>query len=398
MDALKDIIKENQLWICLDCGKCGSICPITRMETRTYTSPRTLIEKAVRASMEGVMEEPLFWSCLTCMRCSEVCPSSVHFSEFIRQARKLARDHNRFGDCTHGEMIQTWGRMMTNPDLRQNRLNWVSNDLKFSDDSDTLYFVGCLPYYDTLFKSLNVEGIEIARAAVKIMNHLGIKPQVLADERCCGHDQLWEGDTETFRALAGLNIEKLKASGAKRIVSTCPECVRTLKLDYPQVVGSHGLAVMHISELLAESGISLPEADSNSPAVRVTFQDPCRLGRHLGVFDPPRQVLTALGLELSEMAHHAESSQCCGTSCWRACGQVSKRIQVERLEEARATGAEILVTACLKCQIHLKCAQNDALLSEKIHIPIRDLTTLVAEKLTGQPQHAEPQEVPVGQR
>lgn len=397
MNPLQNLIKENQLWYCLDCGKCGSVCPVTRASS-VYTSPRTLIETAVHRDMEAVISEPLFWACLTCKRCSDVCPSNVHFAEFVREARTIARPLERRGDCTHGEVIQTWGRMMTNPAMRQKRLDWISADLKIAKKSDTLFFTGCAPYFEPMFAKLGVQAEEGLRAAVRILNHLGIQPQVLADERCCGHDQLWEGDTDTFRALAALNLEKLKASGAKRIVSACPECVRTLKLDYPQYVGSHGLEVMHISELLAESGIPLPEADSNSPAMRVTFQDPCRLGRHLGVFDPPRQVLAALGLELSEMAHHAGSSQCCGTSCWRACGQVSKRLQVERLEEARDTGAEVLVTTCLKCQIHLKCAQNDPLLGEKIHIPIRDLTTLVAEKLTGQPQHAKAQEVPVGQR
>jgi Fe-S oxidoreductase len=88
-----------------------------------------------------------------------------------------------------------------------------------------------------------------------------------------------------------------------------------------------------------------------------------------------------LGLELREMERTRNTSLCCGTSCWRACGQVSKSIQVDRLREARATGAETLVTTCLKCQIHLKCAQEDPILGEQINIQIRDLTTLVAEML-----------------
>ena len=183
MNTLQEMITANRLWYCLDCGKCGATCPISRFETRRYTSPRILIEKSGHGNLDEVMDDPLFWSCLTCRRCSEVCPSGVHFSEYLRQARNLARDHNRFGDCSHSEMIQTWGRMMTNPDQRQNRLGWLREDLKFSDDSDTLYFVGCMPYFEPLFRKYNVEGVEIAQAAVKIMNHLGIKPQVLADER-----------------------------------------------------------------------------------------------------------------------------------------------------------------------------------------------------------------------
>ena len=226
------------------------------------------------------------------------------------------------------------------------------------------------------------------------LNHLGIKPQVLADERCCGHDQLWQGDVDNFQALAKLNMDTLKSSGAKRIVSTCPECARTLKIDYPQYLGEHGLEVLHLTELLVESGMSISSASPDDP--RVTYQDPCRLGRHMEVYDAPRQAITDLGFELVEMRRHAESSLCCGTSCWISCGQVSKNIQVERLEEACATGAELLVTACQKCQIHFKCAQNDPLLGEKISIQIRDLTTLIAEKLSEGTEQAKTQEVSIG--
>lgn len=240
--------------------------------------------------------------------------------------------------------------------------------------------MGCLPYYDPLFKKMGVEGVAIAQATIKILNHLGIQPQVLADERCCGHDQLWEGDQETFHALAAINLENFKASGAKRIVTACPECARTLKIDYPQFIGDHNLEIRHITELLAESDITL-QNNENGPENRITYQDPCNLGRHLGVYDQPRQVLADFGFELVEMDRTQNSSLCCGTSCWRACGQVSKAIQVERLKEARATGADQLVTACVKCQIHFKCAQNDPIQGDQIEIDICDITTLVAKRL-----------------
>jgi heterodisulfide reductase subunit D len=380
-DQLREIIDKNRVWLCIDCGKCGAVCPISRWESRAFTSPRLLIEKSIQGRLEEVMDDPLFWSCLICKRCTELCPSDVYFTEFLRDARSLARSFDRFGDCTHSEMIQTWSRMMANPHQPQNRLNWLTDDLKISNDSDTLYFVGCLPYYDPLFKKMGAECVTIAQATVKILNHLGVEPQVLADERCCGHDQLWEGDQETFQALASINIEKLQASGAKRIVTACPECARTLKIDYPQFVGDHEMEVLHITEYLAESQNFILKDGGESPKYRVTYQDPCNLGRHLGVYDQPRQVLEKLGFELVEMDRTQNSSLCCGTSCWRACGQVSKAIQVERLKEAKATGAGQLVTACIKCQIHFKCAQNDPILGDEINIDIHDITTLVAERL-----------------
>ena len=186
-------------------------------------------------------------------------------------------------------------------------------------------------------------------------------------------------------------METLRASGAKRIVTTCPECVRTLKIDYPQYIGEHGLEILHLTELIAQSDLGL--SNITLAGSRVTYQDPCRLGRHLGAYDAPRKPIADLGFELVEMRRHAKSSLCCGTTCWSSCGQVSKNIQVERLEEARATEAEMLITACQKCQIHFKCAQNDPQLGGNISIQIRDITTLIAEKLSEQ---AKTQEVSIG--
>lgn len=399
-DTLREIIHKNRAGYCLDCGKCSAVCPITRWSGFGYASPRLLVEKAYDEQLDILLEDDLFWSCLTCKRCSEICPSDVSFSEFIRDLRTLGRANYQSGVCTHNGVIQTWGQMMTQPGLHQNRLNWLTSDLKVSSHSDTLFFVGCLPYYDILFKKIGYEGVQIAQAAVKIMNYLGIEPQILAEERCCGHDQLWQGDVETFRALAILNLEQLKTSGAKRIVTTCPECARTLKLDYPSFVGSHNMEVLNITELLDLGNLDVSQfkqqaatphqGEATQVTPLVTYHDPCRLGRHLGIYDAPRQILSDLGLQVAEMPHNRQTSLCCGTSCWTACGSASKNIQVERLREAKASGAEMLVTTCHKCQIHFKCAQADPTLADHIGIELRDLTTLIAQRLN--------QEVPIADR
>jgi Fe-S oxidoreductase len=366
----------------MECGKCSAVCPVTRFEKQVYASPRLLVEEAMVGNTEAVLENSLFWSCLTCKRCSALCPSDVFFSEFIRDARRLARREGRFGPCTHGEVIQTWGRMMTDPALRQNRIGWIPENALVSEDGDTVFFVGCAPHYDALFRHLDTEGIDISRASVKILNHIGIVPQIMADERCCGHDQLWEGDFETFTALARINLKSFAETGARRIITACPECARTLKLDYPRLIGEHGMEVQHLAEVMAEAleNGSL-KVDPPARSLPATYQDPCRLGRHLGVYQAPRRVMAALGFEVREMEDSKQASLCCGTSCWTACGQVSKAIQVERLKQAKATAAHLLITACIKCQIHFRCAQLDPDVRASIDIDIRDITAVTAGRL-----------------
>jgi Fe-S oxidoreductase len=147
--------------------------------------------------------------------------------------------------------------------------------------------------------------------------------------------------------------------------------------------------VLHLVEYLAQRRAELGElAQEPAAAGPVVFHDPCRLGRHLGVYDEPRQVLASLpGIELREMAHRRGRAGCCAGGTWSSCDRYSKQIQVELLREARATGAEVLVTACPKCRIHLRCAMNDPTLGDELALELRDVADLAAAALGGPSQH-----------
>ena len=138
-----------------------------------------------------------------------------------------------------------------------------------------------------------------------------------------------------------------------------------------------------ISELIKEEKIKF----NNNFKRKVTFQDPCRLGRHLGIYDAPRTLLNSIpGVEFVEMENNKTDAVCCGTSAWMNCSQNSKQIQLERMKEAKSTGADILVTGCPKCQIHLKCAVHDEIPfdREEVDMEINDLTVFVAKALEGE--------------
>jgi Fe-S oxidoreductase len=272
---------------------------------------------------------------------------------------------------------------MASPEMEQNRLEWVDDDLEIAETGDVLLFVGCAPYYNAYFKYLDVDTLDSTRSAIKILNRVGIKPVLLSDERCCGHDLLWVGDGENYEKLGALNVEAIAASGAKTVITACAECYRTLKLDYPRDFGKQPWSVRHISELIAEK-VDAGEIEFTGTDTEkiMTYQDPCRLGRHSGVYEEPRAVLQEIpGLELVEMERNREGSLCCGTSSWINCDITSKRIQAARLTSAKATGAETLVTCCPKCHIHFKCALQDGLLAKTAAIEIKDLAVVAAEAM-----------------
>jgi len=372
-------IQETNAYSCLECGKCTGTCPVSRY-SNTF-SPRQILTGSVHNSHPDAFSMSDLWSCLTCKRCDEVCPSDIRYTDFIQLIREMKGIENREGTCSHGGVLESIAKIMTSTDLKQNRLEGLNGDYQTKTDSDYLYFMGCLPYFEVIFSDLDVNAMGIAGNTLKILNYFGIKPQLLADEKCCGHDAYWNGDTKTFESLALTNLSQIKKSGAKKIITSCPECYRTLKVDYPKHFGSQTYDVMHISEFLSTTITAKNPTFEHDP-IKVTFQDPCRLGRHLGVYEAPRIALNAIsGTELVEMGHHHKRSICCGVSGWMNCSQVSKQIQSNRLHEAQSSGAEVLVTGCAKCQIHFSCALKDENLSQEVPIQIKDLTEIVADSL-----------------
>ena len=377
---LEGIIQETKTYYCLECGKCTSICPIARYDPAF--SPRAIIEDALLGFGDELMFNKELFSCLTCYTCQQECPSDVDFPIFVRKARSIAQDNGQHGICAHSGQLQSLARLMTSPTIKQKRLEWLSKEYSVSENSDVLLWVGCAPYFESIFEDIEFRALDITEASLKILNLLGIEPKLLPDEKCCGHDVLWTGDIETFKKLAEHNAAQIKEAGVKKIVFSCPEGYRTFKLDYPNYVDLD-CEVQHISELLAEKigqkGMKFKEINK-----KVTYQDPCRLGRHLGVYDAPRKVLESIpGIELVEMKHSGRDAICCGTSAWTNCDSCSNMIRAEKLSEATATKAEMLITCCPKCQTHFRCAMVDKGEEKRVipKIEVMDLANLVANAM-----------------
>ena len=377
--TLDDIVKETNTYYCLECGKCSSICPISR-HNPNY-SPRIMVEDSLVGLQDDLVYNRNLFSCLTCATCQNECPADIDYISFIRKARAIAADYDQQGQCAHSGTIQTIQRLMSYPALKQNRIDWLKNGYRTTKEGEVLYWVGCAPYFENTF-DFESKTLDVSRDSIKVLNRLGIEPQLLDNERCCGHDMLWSGNTETFRQLAEINAASIKAANVKKIVFSCPEGYRTFKEDYPLLV-KLDCEVQHITELLAEE-IDKGNLTFRAYKRKVTYQDPCRLGRHLGIYEAPRKILQAIpGIELVEMNQNRDEAICCGTSCFTNCDAFAEDIRIERLREAKATRADTLITSCPKCQIHFRCAQIDKG-TEKgpdVDIEILDIVNLVANTL-----------------
>jgi Fe-S oxidoreductase len=390
--------RQTHAYLCLACGKCSTMCPLS--PSGWFSAARMVAIRDPESEISG--QRRSLDACLTCGACELRCPEGVHFADFVRGVRALGSDSER-RPCPHGEMLQATARLMARGEALQRDLSWLDDDLEVAEEGELALFVGCLPFFDLLFEcELGAPTLDIARAAIRLLNRLDIRPVLLADERCCGHDLLWNGEDETFRRLAEANAEAFRARGVETILTTCAECCRTWRLDYAEAVPGYRPRVEHLSEFLAAhlgSGRLKARWEDLPP---VTFQDPCRLGRHLGVTDAPRELLRAVHPDggnggIVEMEASGKDARCCGTSGFVHCDANSRRMQSERLTSAAETGAGMLVTACPKCLIHFRCAQSEDRLRQRETPPIEveDLTVLAAAILEQAPWSDSAEGVPM---
>ncbi len=374
MAKIEDLIEKYNIQnVGEQARQLNEACPVAQVNPQF--SPER-IAALVQKDPQQLIKSPLIWECLACGLCQVVTKGKVAMSEFVRDVREQAASAGFCGTGTHGGILMTAQRLNANPTLKPKRTGWLTDSLKVkSGKGKYLYWVGGAPFFDAALPELKPQALESARAAILLMNRLGVKPVVLRNERFSGHDLLWTGDTKGFRDLAEQNLLAIKKSGAKVVIVSSPEDYYTLAKSYGAYCGGVDWDIIHITEFLASR---LSELDFRGWRQRVAYHDPCRLGRGMGVYDAPRAILRAIpGVELLEMQNTKELASCCGTSCWTNCNRYSKLIQINRLREAVDIGAETLVTTCWECAIHFCCATRPEAWRQ-VSLNIQDLTVLAA--------------------
>lgn len=382
MTKIEEYIEETGAFDCVECGKCTSLCPVANLNSEF--APRLIVVKAQEGLESEIKKDKDIWSCITCEICNDMCPYEVDFSGFIQRMRVEARGMGNNPVCSEAGAVHSMQRM-TGMGQEQNRLAWLTDDLKVREKGDVYYFTGCAYQLGILFQDKAPDLKRIPASVVKILNAAGIEPVVSNDEVCCGHDLLWSGDEVGFIDLMEKNVDMIKETGAKTVVFSCPEGFRTFTIDYQGFLGDLDFEILHISEyllnLIDEGKLEFKDSD-----VKVTYHDSCRLGRHAGLYDPPRELLDAMGVELIESPNTMEKSLCCGVNAFASCNEASKKLQLQKLIEAKKTGADVMLSFCPKCLIHYNCfltMEKMPVEKENIDITVCDFSNFIAEHLDG---------------
>ena len=360
------------LYACTECGRCTANCPasisekplrprdiIHNLKIHLLASGKNLLSgkaQGLQASGDGqpviagqVVTEDELWACTTCHACVEVCPVDIEHVErmvdlrrhlvmkeakFPAEVKPLFRNLETYGD-THGR----------GPSFRTDwAVGLPVKTLKEEPHPEILYWAGC----EGSFHDRNKE---VSRVIVRMVQEAGVSVGVLGkEEGCCGDPARRIGNEYLFRELARKNIERLHRYGAKKIMTYCPHCYHTLKNEYPRL-GGHFEVVhysVYVNELLRQGRLRVKRPLEG----RVTFHDPCYLGRVNGIYDAPREMLRRIpALESKEMKLSKEKSFCCGAGGGRMWmhEHLGKRINHIRTKEAIEVGVDVIATSCPYC-------------------------------------------------
>src|SRR6476619_7514829 len=361
---------------------------------------------------DAVIDQDVLWSCTSCGACVEQCPVDIEHVDFIVDMR-------RYQVLIESAFPSELGGLFKNLENKQNpwgmsaraRLDWAkdlpfevqtvgqgNNSVEDLSEVDYLFWVGCAGAYEDRAK-------KTTRAVAELMHTAGVSFAVLgAGETCTGDPARRAGNEFLFQMLAQANVEVLNEVGAKKIVVTCAHCFNTIKNEYPQVGGQY--EVVHHTQLLNRLvrekklvPVSRPaEADTAnvaSTAESVTYHDPCYLGRHNGVYSPPRELIGALpGVELREMPRNQEKSFCCGAGGARMWMEekLGTRINTNRTTEALDTGADRIAVGCPFCRVMLSdgltSKQSEGAAREDVEVVDVAQMLLAAVRRGGEPEAA----------
>ncbi|HLI09789.1 MAG TPA: 4Fe-4S dicluster domain-containing protein [Ktedonobacteraceae bacterium] len=429
-------------YACTECGRCNTVCPATntdkplkpkeivlgvkealfvhsneilgentiysRLGVAGVKADETAEEKAAhhRPMVGGIISTDALWACTTCRACMEICPVSIeHIPKIVDMRRYLVMEESEFPS----EVTTLFNSIERNGNAlgvsNDKRADWAAGLgvplLAENPDADVLYWVGCMGSFDQ-------RNQKVATAVVKILQAAGVNFAILGpEENCTGDPARRIGNEYLWQMMAQQNIETLNNYGFnvdeqndhyaqnghapgnavaghalkhRTIISACPHCFNTIKNEYPQLGGNY--EVLHhtvfIDKLVEEEKIRLPEGFDKR---KMTYHDPCYIGRYNDIYEQPRRVLNVLDSNFTEMRRNRNKSFCCGGGGGRAWMEerIGKRVNQSRVNQALETGAEVLAAACPFCITMFDDGVKGVEAEEQLQI--EDIAELVARAI-----------------
>ncbi|MBA3460244.1 MAG: (Fe-S)-binding protein [Deltaproteobacteria bacterium] len=353
----------------------------------TWAKDQLEATKAELANMPkmtgGRIQEDTLWACTTCGACQEVCPVFIeHPLKIIQMRQNLVLEQEK----TPAELQRTFRNMerQSNPWGIGNdtRMDWAKDlDVPLIEDNpdpEYLLWVGCAGAFDSRI-------IKQTRAMVKILNTAGVSYAVLGhNEACTGDPARRAGNEMLFQQLAEQNVETLKAANVKKVLTSCPHCLHTLRHDYPQFGGE--FEVVHHTQLLDHLMKEGKLKTAKSELGTVTYHDSCYLGRWNREFDAPRDVINAVGVpNVKELTRSKQHGFCCGAGGARMFMEEheGERVNFNRTDEIIAANVQAAVVACPFCNIMLTDGMKQRNVEDKIQV--LDVAELVAASIPDVP-------------
>jgi Fe-S oxidoreductase len=390
---------------CTICGRCTSVCPANL--TGKPLDPREIVLKLGEvAALSGVpavsppvgMDEGItvtadrvferiqpeeLWACTTCRACDEICPVDIEILDKILDMRRyLSLMESNFPTELGKSYVamenqgNPWGLSQA---ARADWAKALDFDVRILgedgvDSAEYLYWVGCAGSFDD-------RNVKVTQSIARLLTQAGIDYAILGPkEQCTGDPARRSGNEYLFQQLALSNIQTLNDLGVKKVITQCPHCFNTLKNEYPQLGGEY--EVLHHSQLLmslVDAGRLTAEGNGGK---KVTYHDPCYLGRYNDIFVAPRTVIASIGgVDLIEMDRSCNQSLCCGAGgaqFWME-EQTGQKVGNERAGEAVATGADEVAVACPFCYIMLDDGVKE--LGRGDDVAVRDIAEILAEQV-----------------
>jgi len=315
--------------------------------------------------------------CTLCGNCQEVCPVGIHLKDLWLSLRQdmvhsnyypkkinmirdnLEESHNVFDE--DNEERAEWVEDMRDP----------PDDMFIRDEAEMVYFTGCTAAYFPVAQKIPIALSETFQASEVDFTIMG------EDEWCCGFPMLGAGLRDLFQEFADHNIKAVKERGAKRVVFACPSCFEMWKEHYPYK--EHGIEILHSTQYLLKL-IQSKKIPLNDLPLKVTYHDPCDLGRGARIFNAPREVIRSIpGIDFIELPDNCENCNCCGGggNLEMIDANLSAKIAKQKIEEVLSTGAEAVVTSCQQCVRTMMTYVR----RNKVSIDVMDITQLVHKAL-----------------